>query len=474
MSSMSATRGLDEKGVPSDLRGNASDSPAGPISTDEASLRPEPPTVTQPRWLQRLRYSQRQAELMLKTQRRLGDVFGLRAPGSGLVVVSHPDHIRSLLTAKPEQAQRLTAAPLRAVVGSNSILAAIGSPHLRQRKRLLPGFHGKAIDQYIETTRAVTEREIDNWPVGKPFALVPRMRLITLETTLAAVFGLEGPQSLGAPGHWLRMAFKAMSAASALPLTKASDVLGKDAEGSTGLIRAGLYPLDLAIYAAIRDRRRAGDFERSADVLSVLLGTADDQGQPMSDSELRDELLTLFLAGHETTANSLAWACERLTQNPPAYEALRTAVKQGDPTELIDATLFETLRTRPVIAGVWREVMVPWRLGDYAVPPGTVLELSAVLLHHRADLYPDPFRFHPERWLGVRKPGTYEWLPFGGGVTRCLGSGLAMAQQRVVLEAIARRLDLEAADLTPDRIAQRNVTFSPARGARVVIRSRNA
>ena len=187
---------------------------------------------------------------------------------------------------------------------------------------------------------------------------------------------------------------------------------------------------------------------------------------------MRDELLVLVLAGHETTANSLAWTWERLVRTPAAHERLLEAVRGGEgAAETVEATIVESMRSRPVVPIIGRRVMVPWRLGDYAVRADTPVLMSILLLHHREDLYPQPFEFRPERWLG-RRPGTYEWIPFGGGIRRCLGAALAMAEQRVVLEAMARRLDLEAEDPAPERALHRNVTMIPSRGARVVVRSR--
>jgi cytochrome P450 len=195
-----------------------------------------------------------------------------------------------------------------------------------------------------------------------------------------------------------------------------------------------------------------------------------EEGEALSDRELRDELMTLVLAGHETTANQLAWAWERLVRTPEAYERLREAVRSGENAEeVVEATITEAMRVRPVIPMTGRRVAVPWRLGPYGVPADTAIGISILLLHHREDLYPQPRRFRPERWLG-RKPGTYEWIPFGGGTRRCLGAALAMAEQRVVLETMAQRLDLNAADPKPERPTHRNVTMIPARGGRVIRR----
>jgi cytochrome P450 len=194
----------------------------------------------------------------------------------------------------------------------------------------------------------------------------------------------------------------------------------------------------------------------------------------MDDKEVRDELLTLVLAGHETTANSLAWAWERLVRNPEARERLREAVRSGEEAdEWIEATIVETMRSRPVVPFIGRRVTVPWQFGHYGVSADTPVGMSILLLHHREDLYPEPFAFRPERWRD-RKPGTYEWIPFGGGIRRCLGAALAMAEMRVVLEATARRLDLEAAEPEPEHALHRNVTMIPGRGGRVILRHRDA
>jgi len=234
-----------------------------------------------------------------------------------------------------------------------------------------------------------------------------------------------------------------------------------------------LKVVDRDLFAVIAKRRAAGNGEAGDDVLSLLLATRDEDGSPLSDEELRDELLTLVLAGHETTANSLAWTVERLLRTPAAYDRLREAVRgeRGDAEQEIEAVIHEGMRVRPVVPMVVRMVKKPWRLGQYVVPAETPVAVSIVALHHREDVYPEPHAFRPERFLG-RKPGTYTWIPFGGGVRRCLGATLAMAEQRVVLRAIVARSDLEAPDTAPEPARQRNVTMIPRRGSRVVVRSK--
>ncbi|MGB7589188.1 MAG: cytochrome P450 [Solirubrobacterales bacterium] len=453
--------------------GTASSSPAGPLEPEEASRLSAPPPIQLPRPLQTLRFNQRQIQFVFRARRELGEVFRMRTVGGDPVITGHPDHVQSLFTAKPEQAPSLTGeSPLRPIVGPNSVLTAIGPRHLRQRKLLLPHFHGQAIENYMEAISDAAEREIQRWPIGRPFALAPRMQAITLDVIMAGIFGIEGRPEPGTPEHRLRFTTKHLVAASTWPVAQLGELMNINREEAVGLTRVGLELLDRPTYAVIEHRRRAEDLGERHDILSLLLQATTEDGETLTDREVRDELLTLVLAGHETTANSLAWAWERLVRNPDAYDALRDAVRSGeDAAEQVEATIVEGMRSRPVIPVIGRRVMVPWRLGPYAVPADTPVLMSILLVHHREDLYPRPFEFLPERWHG-RKPGTYEWIPFGGGIRRCLGATLAMAEQRVVLEAMTRRLDLEADDPAPEHALHRNVTMIPARGARVVIRSR--
>jgi cytochrome P450 len=433
--------------------------------------------VPLPRLAQILRFNQRQIQLVFGARRRLGDVFSLRATSPGTVVVtSHPDHVRSLFTARPEDAPSLTGeSPLRPVVGPNSVLTAVGPRHMRQRKLLLPAFHGEAIATYTRLIADAAERELDRWPTGRPIALAPRMQAITLDVIMAGIFGIEGRPRAGTPEFALRQATRSILYASTQPLAQVAELLNSGRAEPVGPQRAGLSLLDRPTYAVIRARREAADVGDRRDILSLLIGARTEEGEALTDRELRDELLTLVLAGHETTANQLAWTWERLVRAPEAHERLVAAVREerGDAAEIVEATIQESMRSRPVIPIIGRRVKRPWRLGDFAVPADTPVTMSILLVHHREDLYPDPFAFRPERWHG-HKPGTYEWIPFGGGIRRCLGAALAMAEQRVVLGAMARGLDLEAAEPEPERARHRNVTMIPARGARVVVRAKRA
>ena len=461
--------------VRSHLIGEAPPSPAGPASPEDAAALPTPPTVPLPRLVQVLRFNQRQIEFVFKARRELGEVFRVRGQVSGgPVVTSHPDHVRSLFTAKPHLAPSLTGeSALRPVVGPNSVLTAVGERHMRQRKLLLPPFHGEAIAQYAQMITEATDREIDRWPTGRPIQLAPRMQAITLDVIMAGVFGIEGRPAAGTPEFFLRQATRWLLWASTLPVAQLGELMNIGSDEAVGIQRAGLEFLDRPTYAVIRARRAAADVGERRDILSLLIEARTEDGEALTDKELRDELLTLVLAGHETTANQLAWTWERLVRAPAAHERLAAAVRDDAPDadDVVEWTIQESMRSRPVIPIVGRRVTVPWRLGDYVVPEDTPVTMSILLVHHREDLYPDPFAFRPERWEG-HKPGTYEWIPFGGGIRRCLGAALAMAEQRIVLREMARRLDLEAADPEPEHATHRNVTMIPAKGAKVVVRAK--
>jgi cytochrome P450 len=456
---------------------SAPESTAGPIEAGEAELLPRPPLVQMKPLAQLLRFNQRQIQFVFGARRRLGDVFALRTPEPNpLVMTGLPDDVRSLFTAKPEDAPSLAAeSPLRPIVGPDSVLTSLGERHMRQRKLLLPPFHGEAIERYAQTISDVTERDIDRWPLGVPFSIAARMQAITLDVIMAGIFGIEGRPAAGTPEQQLRAMIKSLVNLSAKPIAQIAELMNVRRTEPVGLTRFGRTLIDRRMDAVIELRRHSEDLDERRDILSLLLLSRTEEGEALTDSEIRDELLTLVLAGHETTANSLAWAWERLLRTPVAHKRLLDSVRSaggGDAEETIEATIIEAMRSRPVVPIVGRRVMLPWRLGEYAVPADSPILISILLLHHQESLYPEPFEFQPERWID-RKPGTYEWIPFGGGIRRCLGAALAMAEQRVVLEATARRLDLEADDPAPERALHRNVTMIPARGGRVIVRSRH-
>jgi cytochrome P450 len=460
-----------------ELTGQVAPSPAGPEPEPERFDRlRSPPEVPLGRTRQLLALSFREIEFVSRWRRELGDVFrvhGGMVPGRP-VIIGHPDHVRSLFTSTPAQAPSLTAeSALLPIVGPNSVLTANGPRHLRQRKLLLPPFHGEAIERYVAMITEAAERAIDGWPLNEPLALAPRMQAVTLDVIMSGILGVEGRPRRGTPEHGLRSTVNHLAKASTTPLAKLAELMNLGHSEPVGLQKRGVDMLNRFTYPVIAARRAAPDLEARTDILSLILRARTEDGEALSDHEVRDELLTLVLAGFETTANSLAWTWERLVRTPDAHDRLRHAVRTDEDADgHVERTILEAMRARPVIPAIGRRVAVPWQLGEYGVSAGTPIVMSIVLLHHREDLYPDPYAFRPERWID-HKPGTYEWIPFGGGTRRCLGATLAMAEQRVVLKTMARRLDLEYVDAAPEHAQHRNVTMIPARGARVLIRARS-
>jgi cytochrome P450 len=446
-------------------------SPAGPVEAGTPTRRP--PMLGMPMVAQTVMFGLRPLSFNLRARRELGDVWQVNLPGreEPMTMTSHPDHVKSLFTADPADAPSLTGeTPLRPILGPNSVLMLLGERHLRERKLLLPPFHGKAVERYIEMISAVAEREIEQWPVGRPFALAPRMQAVTLDVIMSGIFGIEGTPPRGSAEYRMRETFRRMLRISTHILWNLVELQNLGRQEARGVMRWLLKLADHQLYAAIRARRDAGDAEGRTDILSLLLQARDEHGEPLDDRWIRDELMSLVLAGHETTANSLAWTFERLLRTPAAYDRLRELVRADDPgaDDYVEATVHEGMRVRPVIPVIVRLVTRPWRFGEYVVPADSPVAVSIAALQHREDVYPDPHVFRPERFV-AEKPGTYTWIPFGGGIRRCLGATLAMAEQRVVLRAIARRSDLVAASRGAERARQRNVTMIPGRGCRVVV-----
>lgn len=457
------------------LIGTAGPSPAGPRPAG-GRMSP-PPAFALPRSLQTLRFLRRPLPFLFRARRELGETFALQviAREEPIILTSHPDHVRSLFTAPDELVPSMTAeSPLRPILG-RSVLTTNGARHLRQRRLLLPPFHGDAIARYAEAIEQVVDREVERWTVGEAFATAPRMQAVTLDVIMAGIFGVEGEPAPGTPERGLRDVTRQLLALSERPAWQLVELMNAGHAEPRGLLKLALDHADRHYLRTIAARRAVPEAERGGDVLSLLLSATDEDGQSLTDREVRDEVLTLVLAGHETTANSLAWTFERLVRTPAAYGALRDAVRGGGPdaTAFVDATIHESMRVRPVIPLIGRRVQAEWQLGEYVVPARSIVSVAIPLLHHREDLYPQPHAFRPERFLGV-KPGTYTWIPFGGGTRRCLGAALAMAEQRIVLRTIAARVDLAADDPRPEREQHRNVTMIPARGGRVRVVGRTA
>ncbi len=423
-----------------------------------------PPGPRAPAAVQALRYASAPLDFLIKLQRRHGDVFTVRFPFFGrLVYVTTPELVKEVFTGSPAtmHAGEANATVLEPALGPNSVLTLDDAPHMRQRKLLLPPFHGERIEAYGRLMREVTLREMESWPVGEPFALRPHTQRITLAVIMRAVFGVHDERRLTRFEGLIEEFSRRVNAIVALPFLRRD--LGRFSPWAR--FTRARAALDEFIYEEIALRRaevEAGG--EHSDVLSLLLEARHEDGAPMSDEELRDELVTVLGAGHETTATGLAWAMERLLRNPDVLARLRDSLAHGD--EYLDATVKETLRARPVIVDVARKLTAPFEVAGFELPAGTFLLPAIAALHYREDLFPEPQRFRPERFLEDRAD-TYAWIPFGGGVRRCIGAAFAEYEMRVVLRAILERAELSAPDPAPEKVKVRNITMAPGRGTMV-------
>ena len=426
-----------------------------------------PPGPRLPRLLQTLGFILVPARFVDACRKRYGDVVTFSSLfDPRFVMVFDPDLVKQVFRGSPEQLRAGEAnAVLGPVVGDRSVLLLDGAEHLRERRLMLPAFHGERMRTYEHVMRGAADRAIDSWPLGEPFALLPSMQALTLDVIMSAVFGVAE----GARQEELKRRVRALLE----PVASRAGVLLRAVSGGRLGAAAGRTfeesrrRLDDLIYEEIARRREAADLEEREDVFSMLLLARDEDGRPMTDRELRDELVTLLVAGHETTATGLAWALELLLRNPAVLERLRLELAAGDEGYL-EAVVKETLRLRPVILGVGRVVRgEPFEVGGYAIPPGVEINPSIAAIHRRADRYPAPEAFRPERFLGPDAPDTYTWLPFGGGTRRCLGASFATFEMRIVIRRVLERAQLRPASRRPERGVRRGITFVPERGARV-------
>lgn len=423
-----------------------------------------PPGPRMPRPLQMARIMRREDHWVEEMHAEYGDIFRLHFEPQPWNLVVDPDAIRQVFTAPPTvlhagEANAILGPPL----GSHSLLLLDEEPHLRQRRLLLPPLHGEALKAQRVAMEAAAERQVRRMPPGRPFSLRPHAQAIALEVILDIVLGARGQEEhdrLQAPLlHFLEWVSRRRVLA-------VSAFLGADSPVVLRMFKPVVDPVDDALYRLIRERRTATDLEERTDVLSMLLLARDEDGTGMTDAELRDELMTLIVAGHETTATALAWSFERLTRDPARLARLE-AEAHTPQAEYTEAVAKEALRLRPVLNNVLRVVKEPIEVGGYDIPVGEKLAPSIYLVHRNPDIYPDPDAFIPERWLGV-KPGTYTWIPFGGGTRRCIGAAFALTEMEVVLRAVARNVHLEPVG-APEEPVPRFITTSPSRGGEVRI-----
>jgi len=424
-----------------------------------------PKHPSQPRPLQTWHFARRTPGYLTGLNAELGDVFGIHFQKYPWTVFTHPDAIKEIFTApasalRAGEGNEILGPPL----GQHSLLLLDGDEHMRQRRMLLPSFHGEKLAMQKAAMERVSEEVVAKFPVGKPFALREQMQEIALEVIMEVVLGLD---SSGAQHDFLSKSTADILEWIGVPWRLvATGMLGPKHRIITRMFKPMLAPLDAGIYELIAQRRQATDLDERSDILSMMLLATDEDGNPMTDAEVRDEIVTLIVAGHETTSTALAWAFERLTRDPAGLKRLEDE-SRTDQTEWSDAVAKEALRLRPVLDFVVRRVAEPIEIAGYSFEPGEFLAPAIKLVHLREDIYPNATAFKPERWLDT-KPGTYTWIPFGGGVRRCIGFSFAMAEMDVVMRAVARNVHLEPVG-DEEKIVSRFITSSPARGGEVLV-----
>jgi cytochrome P450 len=389
------------------------------------------------------------------------------------VILSDPDEIRELFMAPPDVLHPGEGARvLEPLIGKNSVILLDEGAHMEQRRLLLPAFHGEKMKRLVGLMSELTRREVDGWPVERPVALHGPLQRLTLEIILRAVFGLDKGARLDRLRDLLTQVLVfSESPLSVLPaLQNATRWLPTQRR-----FHAVAAQTDALIDELIEERRAELDGEDGRDdVLAMLLRARHEDGSPMSRQELRDELMTALVAGHETTASQLAWAFERLARNPRVVRLVAAELDEGASDEYLTATINEILRRKPVLPNAEpRLTKKPVTIGGFTYPAGVALLASAYLVHHDPDVYPDPYSFRPERFVG-RQPGTYTWIPFGGGRRRCLGASFATQEMKIVLGEVLGRFELTPAADRPEQTGRRSITFSPSRGATVVLHERKA
>jgi cytochrome P450 family 135 len=424
-----------------------------------------PPGPSQTVLRQSLAWGFRPRPFLDRCHREFGDMFTIRLGQVGpVVMLAHPDLIKEVFTGDPEVFHAGEAnVILRPSLGRHSVLLLDDAQHMRQRKLLLPPFHGERMQRYGELMREIAERDIAGWPRGVPFRLHTHTQDVTMRIIVEAVFGTTEP----ARAERTRAALKEFLDWGTSPRQIAYlSLMDVDHQERNFFFKRARAKVDAVVYDEIAQARRRRDLEEREDILSLLLQAKHEDGSPMSDEELRDELMTLLLAGHETTATSLAWAIERLVRHPDAMERLITEANEGA-TEYAEAVCKETLRMRPVLPIVARLLKRDVEIGGELLPEGVIVAPNIYLVQHRADVYPDPRRFRPERFL-EGQGGTYSWIPFGGGIRRCIGASFALFEMRIVLQAIARSVELRAATPQAEPVGRRSITLTPRHGAEVV------
>jgi cytochrome P450 len=430
---------------------------------------PLPPGPRYPSAVQTLGWWSRPTAFLERCRARYGKRFTIRLLATPpFVMHSDPDALREIFTAPPDVLHPGEGARvLEPIVGSRSVILLDEGPHLEQRKLMLPAFHGERMAGLAGLVEEVAEREVASWPRDEPIRLHRRLQALTLEVILRAVFGLEPGERLDSLRAMLTDILDfGVRPRSLFPPPRREAA----ARGAYGRFLRQRGRADAMIFELVEERRAAG--AEGDDVLAMLLAARHEDGTPMSREELRDELMTLLVAGHETTASELAWAFERLAREPRIAERLRSEVVDDDDDAYLTATVQETLRRRPVLPNAApRLVCEEVEVAGWRYSPGVCVVANAYLVHHDPEIYPDPYVFRPERFLDA-PPGTYTWIPFGGGRRRCLGASFAILEMKAVMSAVFASAELRPVGAGVELARRRAITISPGAGAVAELRDR--
>lgn len=416
-----------------------------------------PPGPRMPSALQTMGWSMRPLPFMQRCRRRYGDVFTLRIRHAGTwVFLSDPEDIKTVFTTDPLTLGAGVANTLLGpMLGPNSVMLMEEPEHLDRRRHVLPPFHGQRMLAYGEMISDIARSELARWPLGEPFELWPRMQAISLEVVMRAVFGAAQSERLRQLRQLMRTLTAWMNNPHRLVVLAA---LGPRWLAGNPAFRSVMRPVEDAVLAEVRERRARPGGEDGDDILSLLLQVRHEDGSPLSEKEMRDELVTMISDG--PTASSLAWAFERLMRHPEKLTRLREEVRAGDGSPYLDAVVKETLRLCPAVPIVVRRLKQPLQLANWTIPAGVAVAPCIYLVHYREDVYPHPRRFMPERFLD-QPVGTYTWIPFGGGARRCIAANFAQFEMRQVMQTVLRELDLRHADPRSERLRRSAIAFAP-------------
>ncbi|WP_445150777.1 cytochrome P450 [Baekduia sp. Peel2402] len=432
-------------------------------ATDTAVVDGLPPGPTAPMPLQTLGIMVRQRPYLERQRRKHGGIFSINLLGLGrMVVLSDPELIKHTFMAPPDVLHAGSRSPLRKVLGDNSLLGIDEDHHMEQRKLLLPPFKGQRMKAYEPLIEEIANAEIDRWPVNQEFATTKTMTTITLRAILRAVFGATGATMHELEALLPRWTEMGQSLSRFPQIHK--DLGPLSPWGKFVRLRA---KVDKILDELIDQTKRDPDLTERPDVLALMVQARREDGSELSNAEIRDQLVTMLAAGHETTSHTLSWAIERLRRHPEVLARLQTEAREGG-KELREATILEVQRMRPVISFAGRHTMKPFEVGGYRLPRGVLIGLSAGLTHYDPTLFPNPDRFDPDRFIGVR-PGTYSWIPFGGGRRRCIGATFASMELDVVLRLILQRVELVPTTAPDEKWHFKGVAWSPKEGGRALI-----